>query len=94
MPEATPSSPTPTGEEIGQVVGYFAVPSVAIVKMTQGTLKVGDKIWIRGHTTDLIETIASMQVDHQPVSEAKEGTEVGIKIPGKARRHDRVYKIA
>lgn len=94
MPQTTPSSPTPTGEEIGQVVGFFAIPNVAMVKVTHGILKVNDKIWIRGHTTDLIETIASMQVDRQPVSEAKEGDEVGIKLSGKARQHDRVYKIA
>ena len=94
MPETTPPAPTPNGEEIGQVVGFFAIPNVAMVKLKQGTLRLNDKIWIHGHTTDLIETVASMQVNRQPVSEAKEGDEVGIKLSGKARQHDRVYKIA
>ena len=90
----SPSPATPAADEVGQVVAFFAVPSVAIVKVTQGTLKLNDKIWIRGHTTDLTETISSMQIDHQPVAQAQQGQEVGIKISGKARQHDRVYKIA
>ena len=94
MPDTAPASPTPTGEEIGQVVSYFSVPGAAIIKVAQGTLQVGDKIWIRGHTTDLTETIASMQVDREPISAAKAGDEVGIKVSGRVRRHDRVYKIA
>ncbi len=84
----------PLGEEIGLVVGFFAVPSVAIIQVTQGSLKVGDVLWIRGHTTDLKETIGSMQLDHKPISEAKQGNEVGVKVSARVRRHDRVYKIS
>jgi len=84
----------PPGEEVGEIVGFFAVPSAAIVRITKGTLKIGDSIWITGHTTDLKETVRSMQVEHQPISEAKAGQEVGIQVSAKVRRNDRVYKIA
>ncbi len=93
MPEQTPAPATPAGEEIGRVVGFFAVPSAAILEITQGSLKVGEKIWIRGHTTDLIETISSMQIDRAPISEAEKGQQIGVKVSGRVRRHDRVYKI-
>ena len=89
MPETTP-----LGEEIGFVVSFFSVPSAAIVEITKGSLKLGDTVWIRGHTTDLKETIRSMQIEHQVLSEAKVGQQVGIKVSARVRRHDRVYKIS
>lgn len=94
MPNETSPSPTPLGEEIGEVVAFFSVPSAAIVKISQGSLKIGDTIWIRGHTTDLKETITSMQIDRKPITEAKKGEEFGIKVSAKVRRNDRVYRIS
>ena len=91
MPE--PQAPSP-GEEIGEVVGYFAIPSAAIVRINKGSLKIGDTIWITGHTTDLKETIHSMQIGHDPITQAQMGQEIGIKVSGKVRRSDRVYKIS
>ena len=83
-----------SGEEIGQVIGFFAIPSAALIELKEGSLKIGDKIWIKGQTTDLVETISSMQVEHTAVSEASKGSQVGIKISSKVRRHDRVYKVS
>lgn len=95
MPDQKPS-PSPEvspGEEIGVIVAFYAAPSAAIIEIKNGSLKVGDTLWIRGHTTDLKETITSMQIDHQPISEAKQGAQVGVKVSQKVRQHDRVYKI-
>lgn len=83
-----------TGDKIGRVVGYFSVPKAAIVKIQRGSLKVGDRIWIRGRTTDLLETVQSLQVDHRPVSEAKSDTEAGVQVSARVRRNDRVYKVS
>ncbi len=94
MPEPAPSPEAPPGDEIGVAVSFFAHPSVVIIAIQKGTLKVGETIWIKGHTTDLKETIRSMQIDHKPVTEAKQGDEVGIQVSAKVRQHDRVYKIA
>ena len=71
---------------------FFRIPVVAVIRVTRGRIKVGDKVWIRGHTTDLKETITSMQVEHQPIQIAKKGDEVGVKISARARRGDRVYQ--
>ena len=37
---------------IGTVVHYFKGPSVAVVRVTEGTLSVGDRVHFHGHTTD------------------------------------------
>ncbi len=78
--------------EIGKVMDFFARPVVAGIDMSGG-LKVGDKIHIKGHTTDLEMTVTSMQVDNKEVTEAKNGQSVGIKVPDRVRAGDMVYKI-
>lgn len=80
-------------EEIGRVVVFFRIPVVAVVKVSRGSIKLGDRIWIRGHTTDLKETVASMQINHQPIQEARKGDEAGVKVSARARRGDRVYRL-
>jgi len=79
-------------EEVGQVSDFFARPVVAGVEMTS-TLKVGDKIHIKGHTTDLELVIESMQINNVNVNEAKTGDSVGIKVSDRVRRGDIVYKV-
>lgn len=80
-------------EIIGKVEDFFAHPVVAGIGLT-GSLKVGDKIRIKGHTTDLELTVDSMQIDNANVTEAKAGDSIGIKVPERARAGDSVYKIA
>ena len=79
-------------EVIGEVMDFFARPVVAGIDMT-GKLKVGDKIHIQGHTTDMELLVESMQVDNVNVTEAKPGDQVGIKVPDRVRRGDTVYKV-
>ena len=78
--------------EIGTVSDFFIRPVVAGIELT-GTLKVGDRIHLKGHTTDLELTVESMQIQNANVSEAKAGDAVGIKLPDRARRGDKVYKV-
>lgn len=79
-------------EIIGKVSDFFAHPVVAGIELT-GTLKVGDKIQIKGHTTDLEFVVESMQIHNEVVEEAKNGDSIGIKVPDRVRRGDTVYKI-
>lgn len=78
--------------EIGKVMDFFAHPVVAGIDLT-GTLKVGDRIHIKGHTTDLELTVASMQINNVNVNEAKRGDSVGIKVPERVRNGDTVYLV-
>ncbi|HNT56312.1 MAG TPA: EF-Tu/IF-2/RF-3 family GTPase [Syntrophales bacterium] len=80
-------------EKIGEVVKFFAKPSVAAVKVTTGELNVGDTIKITGHTTDLEEKILSMEVNNAPVEKAVEGDYIGIKVSDRVRPGDEVFKV-
>tara|TARA_Y100001949_G_scaffold91955_1_gene77785 strand:+ start:95 stop:349 length:255 start_codon:yes stop_codon:yes gene_type:complete len=77
--------------EIGEVMTYYANIGVAAIELT-GSVKVGDTIIFRGMTTDLEHKIDSMQIEHDSVQEAKTGDQIGVKVPSKVRKNDRVYK--
>ena len=79
-------------EEVGHVSDFFAHPVVAGIELT-GTLKVGDQIHIKGHTTDLEMTVNSMQINNVNVTEAKAGDSVGVKVTERVRGGDQVYKV-
>jgi putative protease len=78
-------------QAIGTVTHYFSHLSVAAVSLTD-TLRVGDRIHIAGHTTDMEQTVASMEVDHQKVESAAPGDDVALGVAGHVRDHDRVYR--
>jgi len=78
--------------EIGTVSTFFAKPMVAGIDLT-APIKVGDKLHITGHTTDMECVVESMQIENVNVQEAKAGASVGIKVPDRARRGDNVYKV-
>ncbi|HAR98121.1 MAG TPA: translation elongation factor-like protein [Syntrophus sp. (in: bacteria)] len=79
--------------KIGEVVKFFAKPSVAAVKVTGGELKVGDTVKFTGHTTDLTHTIDSMEVNNQKIDTAVTGDFVGVKIGDRVRPGDEVFKV-
>lgn len=78
---------------IGIVIQYFAKPGVAAIQITDGEIKVGDTLRIKGTTTDLTQKIESMQIDRVPVQSAKAGQSVGIKVNERVRDHDKVFLV-
>jgi putative protease len=80
--------------KIGAITHFFGKVSAGLVNLTDGDLKVGDKIHIKGHTTDFEQVVESMQVEHKDVQEAKKGSQAGIKVKEHVREHDVVYKVA
>ena len=91
-PASPPERPAP-GERIGIVTHYYGTPMVAIVKLEAGTLRVGDTIHIRGHTSDFSQRVESLQVEHAAVNEVGPSDDFGIKVVQHAREHDVVYKL-
>ncbi len=78
--------------EIGKVSEFFARPVVAGIQLT-ASLKLGDRIHIKGHTTDIECTVESMQINNVDVKEAKAGDAAGVKVSDRVRRGDAVYKV-
>jgi selenocysteine-specific translation elongation factor len=79
-------------EIIGTVSDFFARPVVAAIELT-APLKVGDKIHIKGHSTDLELIVDSMQINNVDVKEASAGDSVGVKVSERVRKRDTVYKV-
>ncbi len=78
--------------EVGKVTDFFAHPVVAGITLS-APLEVGDKIHIKGHTTDLELTVDSMQINNADVPTAKAGDAIGVKVSERVRRGDIVYKV-
>jgi translation elongation factor EF-1alpha len=80
-------------KKIGEVVKFFAKPSVAAVHLTEGELQVGDSIKYSGHTTEFVDVVQSMEVDNKPVQKAAAGDSIGLKVSDRVRPGDEVFKI-
>ena len=61
--------------------------------MESGSLRIGDTIHVRGHTSDFRQRVESIQIEHKPVSEVSAGQEIGLGVTDHARQHDVVYKV-
>ncbi len=79
--------------KIGMVEKFFSKPSVAAIDLTDGSLKVGDTIHIKGHSTDIQQVVESMQIEHASVETADKGASIGIKVTDRVRPHDVVFLV-
>ena len=77
--------------EVGRVSHFFGHINVAIIEVTD-TISVGDKIAIKGPTTDIEQTIDSMEIEHAKVKQVTAGQTIGMKVKGHVRDKDTVYK--
>ncbi len=80
-------------EQVGIIVKFFTKPSVAAIEVTGGSIKKGDLLRFKGHTTDFTEEVASLEIDNQSVEEANKGDLVGIKVKERVRENDNVYQV-
>lgn len=91
---AKPAAPPLPGERIGVVTHYYGHLAVAVVKLEPGaTLRVGDNIHVKGHTSDFSQRVESLQVGHAPVQEVGPSDDFGLKVVDHAREHDVVYRV-
>ena len=80
-------------EKIGEVTHYFPHVNAAAVKLAKSGISVGDKIYIKGHTTDFKENVRSIQLDHVSIARGKKGQEIGLFVKSRVRIGDRIYKV-
>ena len=79
-------------KRVGTVSSYFAQIGVAGI-VVEATLRPGDTIHVKGHTTDLEQAVESIQIEHEQVEQAKAGDAIGVKVAERCRRGDVVYKV-
>ena len=77
--------------EIGHVTHFFSKISVAVVELTL-PLSVGDRILVKGPSTDFEQTVESMQIEGKSIPRAEGGQNIGLKVVQPAREKDVVYK--
>ena len=77
--------------EVGHVSHFFSKIGVAVLELT-APLSVGDKILVKGPSTDFEQAVESMQVEHENIQRAEAGQSVGLKLVQHARERDLVYK--
>ena len=72
---------------------YYSHLSVATLRLESGTLRVGDVIHIRGHTTDFNQRVEFLEVITRQRPEVGPNDDFGLKVVGHVREHDVVYKV-
>ena len=84
MPEEATRTP------VGKVTNYYSKIKVAVIELS-APLKKGDKITIKGTTTEFTQTVKSMQIEREDIESAKSGQAIGLKVKDRARIGDTVY---
>ena len=90
---AAKKAPKSTLEKIGEVTHYFPHVKAAAVMVLKGGINVGDRVYIKGHTTDFKEKVNSIQLDHVSIEAGKKGQEIGLLVKSRVRIGDGVYRI-
>jgi putative protease len=95
QPTGIPSVEEPAANEeaLGAITHYYSHLAVAVVQMNKGTLKAGDTIHIKGHTTDFTQSVESMEFEHHHIEQASAGQSFGMKVKDHVREHDIVYLV-
>lgn len=82
----------PEEMQVGKVSHYFSKIGVAVIDVTGGSIKIGDEVHIKGHTTDFRQKVSSMQIEQDKIEVAEPGQSIGMKMNEPVRQHDAVYK--
>ncbi len=77
--------------EVGHITHFFSKINVAVLELT-APLAVGDRILVKGPTTDFEQVVDSMQIEHANIPKAEAGQSVGLKMTEQVKERDVVYK--
>lgn len=80
-------------EEIGKVTHYYEKIGVVVVELS-GSIKINDRIAIKGKITDFEQNVGSIQIEHNAVESAKSGDAIGLKVEQRAVEGDTVYRLS
>ena len=79
-------------KKVGEVNHFYNRIGVAVIDLVD-SLQVGDQVHFLGRSTDFHQEIASMQIEHESITEAGKGQEVAIKVERRVRNRDKVFRI-
>ena len=77
--------------EIGHVIHFFSKINVAVVELML-PLAVGDRILVKGPSTDFEQIVESMQIEGKSFPRVEGGQSIGLKVVQPAKEKDVVYK--
>jgi hypothetical protein len=77
--------------QVGRITHFFSKISVAVVELT-APLSMGERILVKGPSTDFEQVVESMQIEHKNIPRAEAGQSIGLKTAEHAREKDIVYK--
>ena len=79
---------------MGEITHYYDKIGVAVVTLSSGDLKVGDKVKLTDSAGEEFEQdIKSMQIEHAKIEIAKKGDEFGLKVNTPVKAKSDVVKV-
>ncbi len=78
---------------VGEITHFFSKIQVVVIKMTAGSIQVGNRIHVKGAKTNFVQTVQSLQIESVDVKTAQKGQLVGLKVIRKAKEGDKVYLV-
>ena len=81
-----------SGKRVGSVTHYFDHLSVAVLALTD-SIRIGDTLHFLGHSTDFMQEVSSLQIEHKPVDAAKPGEDVALKADQRVHPGDAVFRV-
>lgn len=79
---------------VGRIENYFSKIGVAEVRMDSHDLITGDKVYIIGPTTGVVEShLSEIRVELRSVEKTIKGEHCSIPVPSAVRTGDKVYKV-
>ena len=78
---------------LGEITHFFSRIQVVVVKISKGEIAIGDRLHIKGKTTDFIQKVKSLQIESVDVKKVRRGQLVGLKVDRQAKPGDKVFKV-
>ncbi|OGY23518.1 MAG: hypothetical protein A2172_04115 [Candidatus Woykebacteria bacterium RBG_13_40_15] len=78
--------------KVGTIKHYYDHIGVGVLEVSK-TVKVGDKIHLKGKVTDFTQEVSSMQSEHKDIDSAKAKEIVGLKTDQQVEEKDEVFKV-
>ncbi len=76
---------------LGKVTHFYGRIGVAAILLSK-QLKQGDQVKIGRKESFVEQEVKSLQLEHAAITAAKKGQEIGLKISGRVREGDEVWK--